>query len=135
LATTICPCIYIVADAILGIRSKSILPEQQFTRTHHLGYALDFAPLGFSLFGHPKEEMKKGVVTSQDDLDDKLTDLGEHANGHFLRLMIHEWIVKLAEGMEYEADYYHNSHEVNKNRICSSQPWQCIIILIDLRAC
>jgi hypothetical protein len=55
----------------------------------------DRSPCDFWFFGYVKERMKNQIITSEDDLEDKLTEVWEMVSGDPHELVFFEWMLTL----------------------------------------
>jgi hypothetical protein len=64
-------------------------------RVSHPVYSEDLSPCDFGFFGNAKELGKDRIITSDDDLEDKLTGVWAIVSGELFEPMFHEWISRV----------------------------------------
>jgi hypothetical protein len=52
----------------------------------------DLTPCDFCFFGYAEERMKHQITTSEDDLEDKLTEASEIIGGDRFKSMFYPWM-------------------------------------------
>jgi histone-lysine N-methyltransferase SETMAR len=93
-----------------GRKIREYFARKNMTRLPHPAYSPDLSPCDFWFFGYAKERMKDRVVTDEDDLEDKLTEVWEGVTQDVLRSVFHEWMGRLEWVMGHGGEYYVNPH-------------------------
>jgi hypothetical protein len=65
------------------------------TSVPHSVYSPELSPCDFWFFGDAKERMKDQTITSNDDPEDKLTEVWETVSGDLLESGFSEWTSRL----------------------------------------
>jgi hypothetical protein len=68
---------------------------ETITRVRHPVYSTDLSPCDFWFFGYAKERMKNQIITSEDDLENKLIKVWETVCGPLLESVFDEWMSRL----------------------------------------
>jgi hypothetical protein len=76
----------------------------------HPVYLSNLSPCDFWFFGCAKKRTKDQIITSEDNLEDKLIKAWETVGGDLLESVFYLWIPRLEWEIEHEAEYYINPH-------------------------
>jgi hypothetical protein len=64
-------------------------------RVPHPADSPDLSLCDFSSFRYTKEQLKDQIITSEDDLEGKLTEVWEIVSGDLFKLVFHGWVSRL----------------------------------------
>jgi hypothetical protein len=80
--------------------------------------------------------MRDQIITSEDNLEDKLTEVWETFSEDIIESLFDEWMLRLERVIEPEGEYYIDPHCLNRNRIYRSPRQLGVItfVIIDISA-
>jgi hypothetical protein len=92
-----------------GREIREYFARKTMMRVPHTVHASDLSPCAFWLFGYAKERMKN-QITSDDGLENTLTEVWEIVNGDLLESVFSKWISRSVSVTKHEGEHHINLH-------------------------
>jgi hypothetical protein len=73
-------------------KAQEHFPRKAITGIFHSVHSPDPSPCDSWFFGCAQERMKNQIITSEDDLEDRLTEVWETASRDLLESVFYQWI-------------------------------------------
>jgi hypothetical protein len=113
-----------------GRKIREYFAQKTMMSVFHQVCSPDLPLYDFWFFAYAKERMKNQMVTSEDDLKDKLTEAWATMSGDLIESVFYARMPRLEWVMEHGGESYINSHRISRNRINSYPRQQEVIPVV-----